>query len=171
MDIQVVDSDYVAESITLPNSRQILNLNALDLSDLQNKSEGRWDLIIDKSTADAISCGPLIDEIEPINVLCNNMAEVTKTGTRWISISYSPTRFTFLSAIKATSGRNGDGAEINDVMKIEGEGGGGGWKVLEKRFLASTSLPEGRRWKDASGVERVVFEPETGVWGWVLERV
>jgi len=63
VDIQVVDSDYVAESITLPNSRQILNLNALDLSDLQNKSEGRWDLIIDKSTADAISCGPLIDEI------------------------------------------------------------------------------------------------------------
>ena len=170
-DVQVVDSDYVAESITLPNARQILNLNALDLLDLGKKSGGGWDLIIDKSTADAISCGPLIDDIEPINVLCNNMAEVTRKGTRWISISYSPTRFSFLSATTATSGQDGDGAGINDVMRIEGEGGRVGWKVLEKRFLASTSLPEGRRWKDESGVERVVFEPETGVWGWVLERV
>jgi hypothetical protein len=174
VDIQVVDSDYVAESINLPNSRHILNLDALDLSDLRNKSEGGWDLIIDKSTADAISCGPLIDDIEPINVLCNNMAEVTKKGTRWISISYSPTRFSFLST---TSGGTMNQGRIRDEVSSrgegrgKGEGGGGRWKVLEKRFLASTSLPEGRRWKDASGVERVVFEPETGVWGWVLERI
>jgi hypothetical protein len=177
VDIQVIDSDYVSESITLSTPRPILNLDALDLSDLRNKSEGGWDLIIDKSTADAISCGPLIDDIEPINVLCNNMAEVTKKGTRWISISYSPTRFSFLDF---TSGGNGDGAGIrgearSNVGKVGGEEGGdgrgGGWKVLERRFLASTSLPEGRRWKDEIGVERVVFEPETGVWGWVLERV
>lgn len=177
VDIQVIDSDYVSESITLSTPRPILNLNALDLSDLRSKSEGGWDLIIDKSTADAISCGPLINDIEPINVLCNNMAEVTKKGTRWISISYSPTRFSFLSATKTTSGAEGDGAGSRDEIRGAGEGGGGegggegGWKVLEKRFLASTSLPEGRRWKDESGVERVVFEPETGVWGWVLERV
>lgn len=171
MDIQVIDSDYVAESIALPYSRQILNLNALDLSDLQKKSGGGWDLIIDKSTADAISCGPLIDDVEPINVLCNNLAEVTRKGTRWISTSYSPTRFSFLSVTKATNGGNGDGAGVNEVIGAEGDVGRGGWKVLEKRFLASTSLPEGRRWKDESGVERVVFEPETGVWGWVLERV
>jgi hypothetical protein len=172
--IQVVDSDYVAESITLSTPRPILNLNALDLSDLKNKSDGGWDLIIDKSTADAISCGPLIDDIEPINVLCNNLTEITKKGTRWISISYSPTRFSFLST---TSGGTMNQGRIRDEVSSrgegrgEGEGGGGRWKVLEKRFLASTSLPEGRRWKDESGVERVVFEPETGVWGWVLERV
>jgi hypothetical protein len=174
VDIQVIDSDYVSESITLSTPRPILNLNALDISDLRKKSEGGWDLIIDKSTADAISCGPLIDDIEPINVLCNNMAEVTKKGTRWLSISYSPTRFSFLSI---TSGGNGDKAGIrgearSNVDKAGGEEkGGGGWKLLEKRFLASTSLPEGRRWKDKSGVERVVFEPETGVWGWALERI
>ena len=168
--VQVVDSDYVAESITLSTPRPILNLNALDISDLRKNSEGGWDLIIDKSTADAISCGPLIGDTEPINVLCNNMADVTKKGTRWISISYSPTRFSFLSTI---SGGNGNGAGIKDETRIKEEegGGGGGLKVLEKKFLASTSLPEGRRWKDESGVERVVFEPETGVWGWVLERV
>jgi len=178
VDIQVVDSDYVSESITLFTQRPILNLNALDMSDLGKKSEGRWDLIIDKSTADAISCGPLIGDIEPINVLCTNMAEVTEKGTRWISISYSPTRFSFLST---TGGGTGDDPGIRDearsnVGKAGGEGGGegrggGGWKIIERKFLASTSLPEGRRWKDESGVERVVFEPETGVWGWVLERV
>jgi hypothetical protein len=176
VDIQVIDSDYVAGSITLSTPRPILNLNALDLSDLRTKSEGGWDLIIDKSTADAISCGPLIDDIEPINVLCSNLAEVTKKGTRWISISYSPTRFSFLSATtsgpteggarKRNGEEGGDGSNAGEV-----QGGEGGWKVIERKFLASTSLPEGRRWKDASGVERVVFEPETGVWGWVLERV
>lgn len=168
VDVQVVDSDYVAESINLSTPRPILNLNALDIYDLRSKSEGGWDLIIDKSTADAISCGPLIGDIEPINVLCNNLAEVTKKGTRWISISYSPTRFSFLSA---ADGGIGNRAGSRDIIRGGKEGGGAGWKVLEKRFLASTSLPEGRRWKDERGVERVVFEPETGVWGWVLERV
>lgn len=151
VDVQVIDSDYVAESIQ-PSAnpslepRQILPLDGLNLSDLMHKSpEPGWDLIIDKSTADAISCGPLIDSIEPLQILLHNLAQVTKKGTRWISISYSATRFSHLEQ-------------------------GDGWKVIEKRFLASTSLPEGRRWKDASGVERVVFEPETGVWGWVLER-
>ena len=152
VDVQVIDSDYVAESIQpSPNasleSRQILPLDCLNLSDLMHKSpEQGWDLIIDKSTADAISCGPIIDCIEPLQILLRNLAKVTKKGTRWISISYSATRFSHIEQ-------------------------GDGWKVVEKRFLASTSLPEGRRWKDASGVERVVFEPETGVWGWVLERI
>ena len=150
--VQVFDSDYVAESIKpSPNasleSRQILPLDCLNLADLMHKSpELGWDLIIDKSTADAISCGPLIDSIEPLQILLNNLAQVTKKGTRWISISYSATRFSHIEQ-------------------------GDGWMMVEKRFLASTSLPDGRRWKDASGVERVVFEPETGVFGWVLERI
>jgi hypothetical protein len=152
VDIQVIDSDYVAESIipfdSHAESRQILPLDCLNLPDLMKDSpEQGWDLIIDKSTADAISCGPLIDSLEPLQVLLHNMAQVTRKGTRWISISYSATRFSHLE-----------------------EEGEGGWKVVEKRFLASTSLPDGRRWRDKSGVERVVFEPETGIWGWILER-
>jgi len=198
-DIEVIDSDYVAESITLPSNRPILNLNALDLSDLLAKSDIPWDLIIDKSTADAISCGPLIGEVEPIHVLCENLGQVTKKGTRWISISYSPTRFSFLptseasgseaSASEAKSGSGASGSEeksgsggderqgeIESTDIVNGEGGKRGegtkgWKLIERKFLASTSLPEGRRWKDEGGVERVVFEPETGVWGWVLERI
>jgi hypothetical protein len=176
VDVRVIDSDYVADSIHLPTrtSRPILPLNALDLPDLVGKSEEGWDLIIDKSTADAISCGPLIDDIEPIQVLCRNLAEVTRKGTRWMSISYSPTRFSFLvdtTKPKASGLGNGiEGRVEKDISGNECEAGKG-WKVVERRFLASTSLPEGRRWKDESGVERVVFEPETGVWGWVLERV
>ena len=181
-DVQVVDTDYVAESISsITQLRPIIPLNALDLSDLIRNSEDGWDLIIDKSTADAISCGPLIADIEPINVLCWNLAKVTKKGMRWISISYSSTRFTFLDAIMergfhATKDRDvGEGVEDDGDESKGGDAGTGGeeggWKVVERRFLASTSLPDGRRWRDESGVERVVFEPETGVWGWVLERV
>ena len=185
-DVQVVDTDYVAESISsITQLRPIIPLNALDLSDLIRNSEDGWDLIIDKSTADAISCGPLIADIEPINVLCWNLAKVTKKGMRWISISYSSTRFTFLGESQkrgcgvskdgsiggGVDAEKGNGDADGKGGDEEGEVQGEGWKVVERRFLASTSLPDGRRWRDESGVERVVFEPETGVWGWVLERV
>lgn len=160
-EVRVVDTDYVAEFITpspSPSSSKVVALDCLDMGDLKAKSPaGRgWEMILDKSTADAISCGPLIPSTvpqgggageEPLDVLLRNLAAVTRAGTRWISISYSATRYSHL---------------INTS----------GWSVVEMRFLASTSLPEGRRIKDPqSGQERVVWEPETGVWGWVLERV
>ena len=181
-DVQVVDTDYVAESISSTTQlRPIIPLNALDLSDLIRNSGDGWDLIIDKSTADAISCGPPIGDIEPINVLCSNLAKVTKKGTRWISISYSSTRFTFLGAITERGSHANKDRDVGEGVEDDGDeskggdagtgGEAGGWKVVGRRFLASTSLPDGRRWRDESGVERVVFEPETGVWGWVLERV
>jgi hypothetical protein len=178
-DIQVIDTDFVADSINpsplpLPHYHQIYPLDCLDLAQLENYTTqvGRWDLIIDKSTADAISCGPSIDGVEPLDVLLRNMAKVTKKGTRWISISYSTTRF---SALESGTGRGdeeaGRGRKQEVGTEIKEENGERGWRVVEKRFLASTTLPGGRRWRDEKGEERVVFEPETGVWGWVLERV
>jgi hypothetical protein len=168
----------------------ILPLDCLDLDDLLTKSkivlgEGRgWDFVIDKSTSDAISCGPLIPlplsesssrasandhidididtDVEPLEVLLVNMAKVTRKGGKWISISYSEKRYACLITKPGSAVSQGSRG---------GEGEGYGWKVLEKRFLASTSLPEGRRWRDKQGVERVVYEPETGVWRWVLERI
>lgn len=204
MEIKVIDSDYVADTITRDDGSglgsgsgskgkgegagTILPLDCLDLDDLATKSrivlgEGRgWDFIIDKSTSDAISCGPLIPlplsqssaragandcididtDVEPLEVLLGNMAKVTRKGGRWISVSYSEKRYACLISNPGTLVPHESGV---------GEGEGYGWKVLEKRFLASTSLPEGRRWRDEQGVERVVYEPETGVWGWVLERI
>lgn len=166
--VEIVDADYVAGSISTPG---VLPLDCLDGSDLRQKSpEEGWDMILDKSTADAISCGPPIsrtddnvlvagvaEEIEsaasgkdeePLDVLLRNMNNVTRIGALWISISYSSTRFQM--------------AHLRDL----------GWEVEERRFLASTSMPEGRRVRDdKTGEERVVWEPETGVWGWVLKRV
>lgn len=48
-----------------------------------------WDLYVDKSTADAISCGP----DEAFEALCENLAACGKPTSMWISISYSSTRF------------------------------------------------------------------------------
>jgi hypothetical protein len=199
VDVKVIDSDYVADTIsrdgpgagsksTEKGGETILPLDCLDLDDLVTKSrivlgEGRgWYFIIYKSTSDAISCGPLIPlplsessaragandyididtDVEPLEVLLENMAKVTKKGGRWISVSYSEKRYACLISNPGTLVPHESGV---------GEGEGYGWKVLEKRFLASTSLPEGRRWRDEQGVERVVYEPEPGVWGWVLERI
>lgn len=177
VEVDIIDADYVADSIqqesniidnpdsdtecvTEPRDR-ILSLDCLSLDDLRSKSpdEGGWDFILDKSTADAISCGPLIPsssgvpsvgedaiQLEPLEILLRNLASVTRQEGVWISVSYSPTRF-YVPYLEAS-----------------------GWEVRERRFLASTSLPEGRRVRDKSGVERVVWEPETGVWGWVLRR-
>jgi hypothetical protein len=206
MDIRVIDSDYVADTITRDDGSglgsgsgskgkgegagTILALDCLDLDDLVTKSrimlgEGRgWDFIIDKSTSDAISCGPLIPlplsefsarasandhididtDLEPLEVLLANMAKVTRKGGKWISISYSEKRYACLTTCSKP------GSFVSQGLG-GGEGEGYGWRVLDKRFLASTSLPEGRRWRDKQGVERVVYEPETGVWGWVLERI
>jgi hypothetical protein len=173
--VEVVDSDYVAETINVESpvrqgedgevrnigeKRSILPLDCLDINDLTSKSLV-WDFIIDKSTADAVSCGTLINDLEPLILLLRNIAKVTPQGTRWISISYSANRYDCLLPTRDFVDKLADG---EDTI------GGYGWKVLERRFLASTSLPEGRRWKDDKGVERVVYEPETGVWGWVLER-
>lgn len=67
-----------------------------------------------------------------------------------MSVSYSPIRYDFLSDI--------------------GNDDSYGWKVVRKEMVAMTSIPEGRRVQDGDQ-ERIVYEPETGVWMYVLERV
>lgn len=168
MEVDIVNADYVADSIS---AEGVLPLDCLDEGDVLRKAPERgWDMLLDKSTADAISCGPLIyrradtgktaDLVtgdlnganeageEPLFVLLRNMARASRHGAKWISISYSSSRY-----------------HQSNLQEL-------GWAVVERRFLASTSLPEGRKVKDGkTGEERVVWEPETGVWGWVLERM
>ncbi|KAL6247200.1 hypothetical protein RBB50_005543 [Rhinocladiella similis] len=73
-----------------------------------------YDVIVDKSTSDAVACGSYIamlsarkgggeiDEsswpvsVHPVEVLALNLAAVTAVGCRWISISYSESRFWFV---------------------------------------------------------------------------
>jgi len=181
--VEVVDCDYVPSETR--RNIPFIQLNLLDLKDLIQKSGKGWDLVIDKSTADAISCGPsmLLDDedgnnrmVEPMQMLCRNLGCVVKGGGRWICVSYSATRFDFLSKTEEVSVQQQWEDRQNGKRTVDiGLGGKGGrlgeqsWKVVEKRMIASSHLPEGRIVKDGIG-ERVVYEPETGIWCYTLER-
>jgi hypothetical protein len=161
--VKVTDADYAATGLRpnivgphdcsrSPEEVPLLDLDVLSLPSVvaASPAEG-WDLLVDKSTADAISCGPPCGqskgspsddaEQEAIEVLCRNLAQVTRPAGRWVSISYSSERFDFLSA-------------RHDLP----------WRVTHKlpvRLISPTTV----RSKD------IVYQPEAGVWAWVLERV
>lgn len=160
--VKVTDADYAATGLrpNLSSSSSdcgrsldgvpLLDLDVLSLSSLVDASptEG-WDLLVDKSTADAISCGPPCgqtqrssseSEQEAIEVLCANLAQVTRPAGRWVSISYSSERFDFLSARP-------------DLR----------WRVLDKLPVQLISPTTG-------GSNGIVYQPEAGVWAWILER-
>lgn len=160
--LRVVDADYASSSIRSPSGRETpdheverTQLDVLNKEDCARTAPpGGWDLLMDKSTADAISCGPDIyfegvGRIEPIEALCSNLATVTRPGGRWVCISYSESRFKHLSS---TCGAQQE------------------WRVLDKKRIGGAYMPEGKRIRDEKGVERIVYEPETGVWVYVLER-
>ncbi|KAJ9634667.1 hypothetical protein H2204_006116 [Knufia peltigerae] len=88
-----------------------------------------YDVIVDKSTSDAVACGGYITmlsirkgsgvggdfgenswpvSVHPVEVLALNLAAVTAVGCRWVSISYSGSRFWFVERnegdpVKATA--------------------------------------------------------------------
>ena len=182
---QVYDADYVKPPASIMSAKEeakvpfklvdLLSTESL-LSNLPHQEgpipsddiakaieeEQKWDLILDKSTCDAISTGPQLSPppfsagqteqapADPVERMAFNLSKVVKKGGKWVSISYSPIRYSFLSDI--------------------GNDGKYGWKVVRKEMVAMTSIPEGRRIRDGDQ-ERIVYEPETGVWMYVLERV
>lgn len=161
--LRVVDADYALASIHTQNGDEMpgsgverIQLDVLDREDCARTAPpGGWDLLVDKSTADAISCGPDIilegvRKVEPIEALCANLASVTRHGGRWVCISYSENRFKHLSQAGTRPHQ---------------------WRVVEKKRIGGAYMPEGKRIRDEKGVERIVYEPETGVWVYVLERV
>ncbi|KAI9631807.1 uncharacterized protein MKK02DRAFT_21295 [Dioszegia hungarica] len=190
---QVVDADYVAESIVaagpaLPRSAAwqsarasgsegsevevpLISLDVLDLGQLKDTAPaGGWDLLVDKSTADAISCGPSLprqrgqggeeeeDLVEPIHILCDNLASVTRTGGRWLCISYSSSRFDHLGPIT-----HGPGAESASDSSSA-------WRLVSKIPVDGAYTGEPSTLSDGNGGKRVVYAPETNVWAYVLER-
>lgn len=182
--IELVNSDYVAQSLKPPEdvmpreSTPIINLNVLSPLELLLASpQSGWDLLIDKSTADAISCGPDLPPstipnnvpgralIPAIEKLADCLADVTRKGGRWVCISYSSARFPFLDS--NLSSRERETLEVGkSVVQVLQK-----WKLLERKLVATTYIPGGRQVRDRNGVERVVYEPETGVWVYVLERI
>lgn len=129
---------------------QVLHFDALSLHALlECTPPGGWDILVDKSTADAIACGePLIatphdgpghTTREPLEVLCENLRQATSADATWLCVSYSTSRFDFLT-----------GAEERH-----------GWRVQSKTPV---------RLAGSEG-EDVVHRPETGTWAWTLQRV
>lgn len=158
--VLVYDADYACTG-TKPSTKPaslanptFINMDVLSLESLCSSAPSTgWDILVDKSTADAISCGPSIDindsqpqqvgrrrKRDPIHVLCYNLSQVTRVGGLWISVSYSATRYDFLS----------DGAVPF-------------WRVVERvpLQLAPTTTAS----------DHVVYQAPTGIWAWVLERI
>ncbi|WRT67596.1 uncharacterized protein IL334_004568 [Kwoniella shivajii] len=166
--------------------QDVLSIESL-LKTLPKSLCKKWDLLIDKSTSDAISCSshlpnhehPIYGEspVDPVERLAWNLSKVTGKGARWISISYSTDRYNFISSPKSppSSSSSLPPARFSHTLNIQNEHEGKqidfGWKVLSKKMIDTTYIPSGRIIKDPkSGMERVVHEPETGVWAYVLER-
>lgn len=153
--VEVYDGDYASSSLNprtnAPHVPPLVQVDVLSPQSLAAVSPaGGWDLVIDKSTADAISCGPphsvpanstgAVDK-EAIQVLCENLAQFTRPGARWISVSYSASRFEFLQ---------GTGDQR--------------WRVLDKMAIKlNATVVEGQQ-------QTTVYQPETGIWAWVMER-
>lgn len=91
-------------------------LDLLDNRAVQDFEPSHFDLIVDKSTSDAISCGQDVRldvscgqdnatepaTIHPLHLLANHLARLTPTHGRWIVISYSSQRFPFLDPLPAS---------------------------------------------------------------------
>lgn len=74
-------------------------------------------LVVDKSTSDAIACGPDVEvrlprsvedavpqvpiKVHPLHILALNLAVVAVPGARWLSLSYSKERFPFMPTLFA----------------------------------------------------------------------
>ena len=111
-----------AEQATSRMNWEILDL--LDDDSVSSLQSQTFDLVVDKSTSDAISCGPdltvpllrprtqsqtdgSIDSmtLHPLDILGINLARLTNPGGRWLAISYSADRFPFLPTLPSTSSR------------------------------------------------------------------
>lgn len=166
---QIVDADYVAEAIKTDTgglSAQhgasdmdgragipLISLNVLDRDRLADTAPGGgWDLLIDKSTADAISCGASVQGVEPIHILCDNLSGVTRPGGRWLCISYSASRFDHLKSLAEDSENRG-------------------WRLLSVSPVNGAFTGDPTIVDSEKGGKRVVYAPETNVWAYVLERL
>lgn len=154
--VAVYDADYVAPDVICGSDSTspipLLHVDALSLESLQSAAPpGGWNILLDKSTADAISCGPQVicegkdrraarRKKDAIEVLCDNLGQVITLGGHWLSISYSSSRFDFLSGLEQPA-----------------------WEVVERRPVSVAPA--------TSNVDHVVYHGPTGIWAWVLRRV
>jgi len=117
-----LDWGMKTEARTNPeNSRmEWIKASLTDIRSLLSVCEHQqYSIVVDKSTADSIACGPEVDididfplissptidmskdsqasYVLPLQVLAINLAYITKPGATWISLSYSQKRFDILN--------------------------------------------------------------------------
>ncbi|KAK6530645.1 hypothetical protein TWF281_007484 [Arthrobotrys megalospora] len=182
---QIHNVDFSNIAVEMGRSKDgTMNWSTLDLLNLQQvlefqniSSEGGYTLVVDKSTADAISCAEDVvvelpyritsnnDErtsagsvkIHPLAVLSIHLAYLTAPGANWLLLSYSNSRCDFLTS-------ENPGERIVDE------------KVLDKGFIDPRLL-----WKvvkeealdapeESGGSDRVVGRPVVKHTLYTLER-
>ncbi|WWD18294.1 hypothetical protein CI109_102744 [Kwoniella shandongensis] len=178
--IDLLDSSSLSAAATLISSTPGIKLSSTDPinadsggeaispSEIETGDDTPFNLIIDKSTSDAISCSsplPILSHdpkapTDPVHRLVYNLSRVVPKGGRWLSVSYSDSRYDFLpSSLEQTKTDMGQKGECQL-----------GWRVVKKEMVATTYIPGGRR-VGSGKEERIVYEPETGVWAYILERI
>ncbi|EWC48928.1 hypothetical protein DRE_00233 [Drechslerella stenobrocha 248] len=148
-----IKASRAREAAEMPGSRMqwvVANLLSLDdILTLGKSSElggGLYDIVVDKSTADAISCGedvpvplpyplrvPTMLEAEqdtsdqstglvhPLSLLAVHVASLVPSGGRWLVLSYSSSRFHFLKREDHASSESlvGTGAFVDPLQLWE----------------------------------------------------
>lgn len=160
-------------------STSLMRWSSVDLlnhtSLLRSCQQQRYSVIVDKSTSDCIACSDDVDvmrpypvllhsdviprkdgrypsePIHPLFVLAVNLALVARPRARWITLSYSFDRFSFLDE---------DSSEYSEFPKP-----GVLWRVISKHEVVkdTESAPH------VSG-EQVTYRPVVPNWIYVLER-
>ncbi|RUS15533.1 S-adenosyl-L-methionine-dependent methyltransferase [Endogone sp. FLAS-F59071] len=65
-----------------------LQFEVMDCMDLAQLPTGMFEVVVDKSTVDAIACGD-DDGMEKMRRVCSEVARVTKEEAVWVSVSYA----------------------------------------------------------------------------------
>ncbi|TFK52571.1 hypothetical protein OE88DRAFT_1657909 [Heliocybe sulcata] len=116
-----------------------------DIQNITSNVAGRFSVVLDKSTSDAISCGPsmtigakmesdinpIFQEIwsryspqglpcslAPLELLAMNLAFCVEPGGIWIALSYSSNRFPFLQSSSLSASTNDSNEEVVDLSNL-----------------------------------------------------
>jgi hypothetical protein len=136
------------------------------------------DVIVDKSTSDAIACGPDIAvqplltrkqehaqkssllglRLHPLYILAFNLAVLAKPGARWLCLSYSNDRFPFYSDLTSSSPSSVPEGVLDPTRY---------WRLLQKKDIQVEEQVDGESKKHAGCA---VHRPATNHWMYVLER-
>ncbi|KAK0615392.1 hypothetical protein DIS24_g11862 [Lasiodiplodia hormozganensis] len=147
------------------------------------EEEGCYDIVVDKSTCDAISCGDDVPvalphplqpsppppsssssstaKIHPLHILALHLAALVPPGGRWIALSYSGQRFPFFEPFPVRADEGSLDAELLERGFVHP---GRLWRLERKEMVEVGG--EGAK----PGGGGLVHEPRTAHWIYVMVR-